>query len=185
MSEQSATVKSHEQSVDPETVNRLKRMTDQVLEDLGFPAGEVHPVPVVKFTVTKPTNPDYKLTIHSIADGEGGYNTFFAGDGHPEDDNSRRWSVDIDRGKNSVGTAYDDKGAVYEHGGYDPRTYAHQNINTGTIDELIADFDDNPEGTVVAELIRFGEGQPTVEFGPVPLHPTTAAEAPPFDPRDL
>jgi hypothetical protein len=168
MSEQSGSVKSPEQSVSPETVDRLKGMTDRVLEELGFPSGEVTPVPVVRFTITKPTNPDYKLLIYSIADG--GFNTF-TGDDHPEEDNSRRWSVEIDRGEDSIGRAYDNRGTVYEHGGYDPSTYVHLHFDTGTIDELIADFEDNPDGTVVAELVRFSDG-PAVEFRSVPLHPT-------------
>jgi hypothetical protein len=172
MSEQG--VKSHELKVDPETVERLKGMTDRVLEEIGFPSGETTPVPVVKFTVTKPTNPAYKLSIYSIADGVSGYNTF-GGDEHPEEDNSRRWVVSIDRGEGSIGTAYDNRGTVYEHGGYEPSSYVEAHFRTGTINELIGAFDDNPEGIVVAELLK--EDYSAVEFRPVPLHPTSEAVA--------
>jgi hypothetical protein len=131
-----------EQDTRPEVV-LLRAMTDDVLARQGIPT---QPARVVEFRIGKPACV-YDLRIYAIADGEIGFNT-----SRPEDDNSRRWVVYIDRGT-TFGSAYDNKGTMYEHGEEDPGP-RQQNIDTGSLHDLLSDFHDNPDAKVSYQIIR-------------------------------
>ncbi|HSX43943.1 MAG TPA: hypothetical protein VLE69_01425 [Candidatus Saccharimonadales bacterium] len=153
MAELSECFSSQEQyPIGLEVVNALRTMTDSVLVDAGFAQGDDRISPVVEFMITKPHR-QYGLKLYSIADGYGGFNTF--SDLRDGEDNSRRWAVSIDRGTN-FGAAFDNKGTVYEHGGYQDVWFSldKQTIDTGTITELVYDFYDNPDGVVTFRFLH-------------------------------
>jgi hypothetical protein len=165
-----------ESRVGEEVVGALRWMTDGVLERAGFALNDPRISPIVEFSITKPGQ-RYKLTLYSIADGTGGFNTS-TGQKREGEDNSRRWSVHVDRG-NDFAAAFDNKGTVYEHGGFEDSPYpkhAH-NVSTGSIEDLLFDFYDNPDGMVTFQFLpeREDRNQPRPASSvPVMLHPLPA-----------
>lgn len=126
-----------ELAVQPDTVRALQGMTDAVLANFGL---TIEQIELACFTVPGIERyaglSEYDLEIYSIGEGVSGFNTSSSG---PDADNSRRWTLYIDR-HTRFGAAYDYKGTVYEKGGIIDPGPSRQNIYTGTIDQLVDDF---------------------------------------------
>jgi len=167
MSEQSGESKRSKLEVRPEIVTMLKGMTEGVLSRLGFPDDDPTPAPVVQFKITKPGR-EHGMIIYSIAEGKAGFNVSTAPP--PDDDISRRWVAYVDRGTN-FGAVHDNRGAIYEHGGFDPRHTPFRNDEAWALreaDRLVSDFFHNPDGTAEVTLMDDSFGI-AAEFGPVAL----------------
>lgn len=175
MSERGGESKRSKLEVRPEVVTMLKGMTEGVLSRLGFPDDDPTPTPVVLFKIAKPGR-EHGMIVYSIAEGKAGFNVSTAPP--PGDDISRRWVTYVDRGTNFA-AVHNNRGAIYEHGGFDPRHAPYRDHGTlamREMDSLVSDFFNNPDGTVEVTLLNDDYGV-AAEFGPVALG-TTPMETP-------
>jgi len=130
------------QRLQESTLPMLKALSDEHALPVWAEDAKDH---VVEFTVSFPgshTEETPGLTIYSIPDGFRGFNTSTV----KKDDNSKRWTVYLDRGTN-FGAAYDNRGTAYANGKYDPSTL-YTRVDADQFETVVQSFFDRDDLTI-------------------------------------
>lgn len=139
--------------INPETVKTLRDITSAALVDAGYDVDQGMPAPVIVIKVgpksgNAPSEEDHGLKLHCISDGVRGFNT---SPHNEQQDHSMRWVVYKDRGT-SFGAAFDNRGAVYDYGGFHDAHVRTVVDKIGAVECLVAEFADHYRGNTTLEL---------------------------------
>lgn len=118
----------------PDTQSRLEGIMGHVSEEAA--SSKVVLLRFAPLKYGRPSDENPGLKVLSIPEGFVGFNT-----SRPDQDNTKRWIVDIDRGTN-FGAAYDARGTAYAHGRFEPSR--RHTIAAPVFDKLVGDFCSRP-----------------------------------------